>query len=236
MPAALLAWSSGKDSAWALEILRRDVQFDVVGLVTTFNEAFDRVAMHAVRRELVEAQADAAGLPLWPMSIPWPCPNGEYERRMRAVLAEALRQGITHFAFGDLYLQDIRRYRENLLLDSGIEPLFPLWCSAEETPALARRMLAAGLSAVITCVDPKQLDGGFVGRRFDASLLDDLPLGVDACGERGEFHTFCTCGPMFSGELNVELGEIVQRDGFWFADVYSPWMSSKYVYPCKPSS
>lgn len=219
MPAALLAWSSGKDSAWALEILRRDVQFDVVGLVTTFNEAFDRVAMHAVRRELVEAQADAAGLPLWPMNIPWPCPNGEYERRMRAVLAEARRQGITHFAFGDLYLQDIRRYRENLLLDSGIEPLFPLWCSAEETPTLARQMLAAGLSAVITCVDPKQLDGGFVGRRFDAALLDVLPPGVDLCGERGEFHTFCDRGPMYARELAVEVGQIVQRDGFWFADL-----------------
>lgn len=219
MAAALLAWSSGKDSAWALEILRREAQLDVVGLVTTFNEAFDRVAMHAVRRELVEAQAGAVGLPLWPMNIPWPCPNGEYERRMRAVLAEARRQGITHFAFGDLYLADIRRYRESLLLGSGIEPLFPLWCSAEETPVLARRMLAAGLSAVITCVDPNQLDGGFVGRRFDASLLDELPPGVDACGERGEFHTFCTRGPMFASELAIEVGEIVQRDGFYFVDL-----------------
>ncbi|HEX7446443.1 MAG TPA: hypothetical protein VF306_02795 [Pirellulales bacterium] len=227
MAAALLAWSSGKDSAWALEILRREAQLDVVGLVTTFNEAFDRVAMHAVRRELVEAQADAVGLPLWPMNIPWPCPNGEYERRMRAVLAEARRQGITHFAFGDLYLADIRRYRESLLLGSGIEPLFPLWCSAEETPVLAWRMLAAGLSAVITCVDPNQLDGGFVGRRFDASLLDELPPGIDACGERGEFHTFCTRGPMFARELAIEVGEIVQRDGFWFADVYSPCTSSR---------
>ncbi len=219
MPTALLAWSSGKDSAWALDVLRREAQFDVVGLATTFNEAFDRVAMHAVRRELVEAQADATGLPLWPITIPWPCPNGEYERRMRAFLAEARRQGITHFAFGDLYLEDIRRYRENLLLDSGIEPLFPLWCSADETPALARRLLAAGLSAVLTCVDPKQLDGGFVGRRFDASLLESLPPSVDPCGERGEFHTFCDRGPMFARDLAGELGEIVQRDGFWFADV-----------------
>ena len=225
--ATLLAWSSGKDSAWALEILRRETRFEVVGLVTTFNEAFDRVAMHAVRRELVEAQAAAVGLPLWRMTIPWPCPNGEYERRLLALLAEARGQGISHFAFGDLYLEDIRRYREKLLLGSGIEPLFPLWCSAEETPALARRMIAEGLSAVLTCVDPKQLDGGFVGRRFDASLLDDLPPGVDPCGERGEFHTFCTSGPMFTHKLEVEIGQTVRRDGFWFADAYNPCISSR---------
>ena len=227
MPAALLAWSSGKDSAWALEVLRRDARHEVVGLVTTFNEAFDRVAMHAVRRELVVAQAAAVGLPLWPMPIPWPCPNGEYERRMRVLLAEARRQGVTHFAFGDLYLEDIRRYREELLLESGIEPVFPLWCSADETPALARQMLAAGLSAVLTCVDPKQLDPSFVGRRFDDSLLDTLPSGVDACGERGEFHTFCDAGPIFSRALAVEVGARVERDGFWFADVLPAGHSSK---------
>lgn len=219
LPTALLAWSSGKDSAWALEVLRREGQFEIVGLVTTFNEAFDRVAMHAVRRELVEAQAAAVGLPLWPMPIPWPCPNGEYERRMRGLLAEARRQGIGHFAFGDLYLEDVRRYRETLLTGSGVEPVFPLWRSPDDTAALAREMLAAGLSAVLTCVDPKQLDRGFVGRRFDPSLLDELPLSVDRCGERGEFHTFCDRGPMFGHELAVEVGERVERDGFMFADV-----------------
>lgn len=219
MPAILLAWSSGKDSAWALEVLRREGQFEVVGLVTTFNEAFDRVAMHAVRRELAEAQAAAIGIPLWPMFIPWPCPNGEYERRMRSLLAEARRQGIAHFAFGDLYLEDVRRYRETLLQDTGIQPMFPLWCSPNDTAALALQMLAAGLGAVLTCVDAKHLDRGFAGRRFDQSLLDELPSSVDRCGERGEFHTFCDRGPMFGSELAVEVGERVERDGFVFADV-----------------
>ena len=187
----LLSWSSGKDSAWALHVLRQRPDLEVVGLLTTFNEESNRVAMHAVRRELVEAQAAAAGLPLVPVMLPYPCTNEVYERRMRAALAEAKAAGVTHMAFGDLFLEDIREYRVRLLQGTGIEPLFPIWTTAEETPALARRMLAAGLGAVLTCVDPKQLSERFVGRQYDETLLAELPAGVDPCGERGEFHTFC---------------------------------------------
>lgn len=218
-PKTLLAWSSGKDSAWALHVLRERGEVEVVGLLTTFNEAFDRVAMHAVRRELVEAQAAAAGLPLVPVMIPWPCSNAEYESRMRAAIDAARQQGVTQIAFGDLFLEDVRDYRIKLLAGSGIEPLFPIWCSPAETPALARRMIAAGLETVLTCVDPKQLDGRFVGRRFDADLLAELPAGVDPCGERGEFHTFCDRGPMYSRNLPVAVGERVTRDGFHFAEL-----------------
>ncbi|HVX64474.1 MAG TPA: hypothetical protein VHC19_27875 [Pirellulales bacterium] len=219
MPKVLLAWSSGKDSAWALHVLRSQGINDVVGLLTTFNEAFDRVAMHAVRRELVEAQAAAAGLPLWPVMIPWPCSNEEYEVRMQAAIAEAREQGITHIAFGDLFLQDVREYRIKLLAGSGVEPLFPIWCSPAETPALIRQMLSAGLETVLTCVDPKQLDPRFVGRRLDEQLLAELPPEVDPCGERGEFHTFCYRGPMFARDLPVQTGDSVSRDGFQFAEL-----------------
>jgi uncharacterized protein (TIGR00290 family) len=218
-PKALLSWSSGKDSAWTLHVLRERADLDVVGLVTTFNEAVGRVAMHAVRRELVEAQARATGLPLWPVALPWPCSNEEYERRMRELVGKAQGEGISHFAFGDLFLEDIRAYRVRQLAGSGIEPVFPLWGSPADTPRLAREMIAAGLGAVITCVDPKQLDGAFVGRSFDADLLADLPPGTDPCGERGEFHTFCYAGPMFSREIPCLVGQRVERDGFHFADV-----------------
>jgi len=218
-PRTLLAWSSGKDSAWALHVLREQGEVDVVGLLTTFNEAFDRVAMHAVRRELVESQAAAAGLPLVPVMIPWPCSNEEYERRMRAAIAAAREQGVTRIAFGDLFLEDVRDYRIKMLADSGIEPLFPIWCSPAQTPALARRMIASGLETVLTCVDPKQLDGRFVGRPFDAQFLAELPASVDPCGERGEFHTFCYRGPMFARDLSVTVGESVVRDGFHFAEL-----------------
>lgn len=216
---ALLAWSSGKDSAWALHVLRAQREFEIVGLLTTFNEAFDRVAMHAVRRELVEAQAAAAGLPLWSVPLPWPCTNDEYERRMKAALAEARRQGITHMAFGDLFLEDVRQYRVRLLEESGIEPLFPLWCSPAATPALARQMLAGGLRAVLVCVDPRQADEQLTSREFDAALLAELTATVDPCGERGEFHTFCYAGPMFQTPVSLERGELVTRDGFCFADL-----------------
>jgi uncharacterized protein (TIGR00290 family) len=219
MQRAWLAWSSGKDSAWALHVLRQQAEVEVVGLLTTFNEAFDRVAMHAVRRELVEAQAAAAGLPLHRVTIPWPCSNDVYEERMRAAIAAARELGVTHLAFGDLFLEDVREYRIRLLAGSGVEPLFPLWCSPAETPALARRMLDAGLETVLTCVDPKQLERRFVGRRLDAALLAELPAEVDPCGERGEFHTFCYRGPMFSRALPIQVGESVLRDGFCFADV-----------------
>jgi diphthamide synthase (EF-2-diphthine--ammonia ligase) len=192
---------------------------EVVGLVTTFNETVGRVAMHAVRRELVEAQASAAGLPLWPVNLPWPCTNAEYERRMGELVARAREEAITHFAFGDLFLEDIRAYRVRQLAGSGIEPVFPLWGSPADTPRLAREMIAAGLLAVVTCVDPKQLHGSFVGRAFDVEFLADLPRETDPCGERGEFHTFCHAGPMFARPIPCRVGERVERDGFHFADV-----------------
>src|SRR6516165_7845408 len=173
----MLSWSSGKDSAWALHVLRQDPDIEIVGLLTTFNEVFDRVAMHAVRRELVEAQAAAAALPLVHVLLPFPCPNEVYEQRMRAALAEAKEAGVTHMAFGDLFLEDIRAYRVRLLEGTGVEPLFPIWTTEEETPALARRMLAAGLGAVLTCVDPKELSERFVCREFDHALRAELPAG-----------------------------------------------------------
>jgi diphthamide synthase (EF-2-diphthine--ammonia ligase) len=218
-PKALLSWSSGKDSAWALHVLRQQPDIEIVGLLTTFNEVFDRVAMHAVRRELVEAQAAAAALPLVHVLLPFPCPNEVYEQRMRAALAEAKEAGVTHMAFGDLFLEDIRAYRVRLLQGTGIEPLFPIWTTEEDTLALARRMLAAGLGAVLTCVDPKQLCERFVGRQYDETLLAELPADVDPCGERGEFHTFCDRCPGFSREIQARIGDVVQRDGFWFADL-----------------
>jgi uncharacterized protein (TIGR00290 family) len=221
----LLSWSSGKDSAWTLHLLKQMPDVQVAGLLTTFNEAANRVAMHAVRRALVEAQAAATGLPLWSVSLPWPCSNEAYEERMSAVIAEASGKGITQMAFGDLFLQDVRDYRIRKLSGTGIEPMFPLWGSAADTPALARRMVAAGLRAVLTCVDPKQLPQEFVGRQFDAVLLAELPAGVDPCGERGEFHTFCFGGPMFASGIPCRVGEIVSRDGFCFADVEGAWES-----------
>jgi len=215
----LVSWSSGKDSAWMLHILQERSDIDLIGLLTTFNEAADRVAMHAVRRELVETQTDLVGLPLWAVPLPWPCSNAEYESRMAEAVGRALDDGVTHIAFGDLFLEDIRDYRIRQMDSMGIEPLFPLWCGPGETTDLAHQMIDAGLEAVITCVDPAQIDPSFVGRRFDRTLLADLPDGIDLCGERGEFHTFCFAGPHQRGELRVEVGETVRRDGFVFADV-----------------
>lgn len=215
----LLSWSSGKDSAWSLHTLRQQADLDVVGLLTTFNEVADRAAMHAVRRELVLAQAKAAGLPLWPVPLPSPCSDERYADLMTDVIARARAEGVTHMAFGDLFLEDVRDYRIRQMAGSGIEPLFPLWGSVTETPLLARRMQAAGLRAVITCVDPKQLDSSFVGREFDGSLLEALPGNADPCGENGEFHTFCYAGPMFDGDIPVSLGERIDRDGFSFIDL-----------------
>ena len=216
----ILSWSSGKDSAWALRVLRQQADLDVVGLLTTFNAAFDRVAMHAVRRELVEAQAAATGLPLIAVMLPYPCSNEVYEERMKAAIAEATSNGVTHMAFGDLFLEDIREYRARLLESTGMEPLFPIWTTPEDTPELARQMLDAGLRAVLTCVDPEQLDRRFVGRQYEEQLLSELPAGVDPCGERGEFHTFCYRCPEFASEIIVNIGDIVEREGFWFADLY----------------
>jgi uncharacterized protein (TIGR00290 family) len=215
----LLSWSSGKDSAWTLHALQQEADLEVVGLLTTFNETAGRVAMHAVRRELVEAQAQAAGLPLWAIALPWPCSNDIYEGRMAAALATALERGVTHVAYGDLFLQDIRDYRVRQLAGSGLEPLFPLWGTPADTPGLARRMLAGGLRAVLTCVDPSQLDTRFAGRQFDEALLADLPAGADPCGEKGEFHTFCYDAPVFARPLAVCVGETVLRDGFCFTDL-----------------
>jgi len=219
MTRVLLSWSSGKDCAWALYVLRLCPDIEIVGLLTTFNEAADRVAMHAVRRELVQAQADAVGVPLWPVMLPWPCSNEQYEARMHEAIERAKREHVDQIAFGDLFLEDVRAYRIKMMQGTGIEPIFPVWTTPENTPELARKMLRKGVRAVLTCVDPKQLPEKFVGRDFDESLLVDLPPGVDPCGERGEFHTFCYDGPMFRNEIPVQLGETVVRDGFAFRDV-----------------
>jgi uncharacterized protein (TIGR00290 family) len=213
----LLSWSTGKDSAWSLHVLRQRPDVEVVGLFTTVNAAFDRVAMHAVRRKLLEAQAEAAGLPLHVIEIPWPCPNEAYEAALGAFVAAQKAQGIAAMAFGDLFLEDIRAYREAKLEGSGIAPLFPLW--GRETGALAREMIAGGLQARLTCVDPKKLPARFAGRSFDAALLAELPEGVDPCGENGEFHTCVFAGPMFAHAIDVRLGAVQERDGFVFADL-----------------
>ena len=219
MRRVLLSWSSGKDSAWALHVLRQTADVEVVGLLTTFNKSADRVAMHAVRRELVDAQAAATGLELWPVFLPTPCSNADYEQLMTDAMARARAERISHVAFGDLFLEDVRDYRIRQMSGTGIEPLFPVWASATETPALARQMLASGINAVLTCVDPRQLPESFVGRQFDSQLLADLPSSVDPCGERGEFHSFCYAAPNFKSGINVEVGESVTRDGFCFADL-----------------
>jgi uncharacterized protein (TIGR00290 family) len=213
----LLSWSSGKDSAWALHLLRRQAQYEIAGLVTTFNKAFDRVAMHSTRRALVEMQAKAAGLPLFAIPLPWPCSNQEYEEIMNVFCAQAVAQGVTAMAFGDLFLEDIRAYRERQLQGTGLEPLFPVW--QIPTDRLAREMIESGLRAKLVCVDPKKLSPEFAGRDFDRQLLADLPAGVDPCGEYGEFHSFVYGGPMFDREIPVVAGECVERDGFWFCDV-----------------
>lgn len=216
-PRAWLCWSSGKDSAWTLHVLRTRGDVEVAGLLTTLNRDAGRVAMHAVREELLDAQAEAAGLPLVKIFLPHPCSNAAYEEAMLGAIAGARSDGITHMAFGDLFLEDVRRYRERMLAGTGLQPLFPLW--GEPTGPLAARMIAAGLRAHLTCVDPKQLSPAFAGRTFDEWLLEDLPAGVDPCGERGEFHTFAHAGPMFSEPVPVVSGEIVTRDGFVFADL-----------------
>jgi uncharacterized protein (TIGR00290 family) len=213
----LVSWSSGKDSAWMLHKLKQDHAGEIGGLLTTMNEEFDRVAMHAVRRTLLEAQAHAAGVPLRTIPLPWPCSNEDYEARMRTAVSEAVEEGFTHVAFGDLFLEDVRRYREDKLAGTGLVPLFPLW--GTPTPQLAEEMIDGGLRAVLTCVNPKQLDRSFAGRQFDRQLLLDLPAGVDPCGERGEFHSFAYGGPMYSTPVAAAAGNVVDRDGFVFADV-----------------
>lgn len=212
----MLSWSSGKDSAWALQLLQSDPDVELAGLFTTINREFDRVAMHGVRRSLVDAQAASTGLPLFTIPIPYPCPNEIYEAAMAAFVQEAKRCDVTHFAFGDLFLEDIRRYREEKLAGTEVEPLFPLW--GLPTRALAQEMMAHGLRAYITCVDPKQAPREWAGRLYDGAFVDAMPEGIDPCGERGEFHTFACDGPMFRHPVGVVVGEIVERDGFVFAD------------------
>ncbi len=212
-----LSWSSGKDSAWTLHQLRQQGNYQVTGLFTTLNQVFDRVAIHAVRRSLLKKQARAAGLPLRLISLPWPCSNAQYEGIMEETWLAAVDSRATVIAFGDLFLNDIREYRVKQLKDTGLEPIFPLWNLP--TSALAEEMIDSGVRAKLTCVDPKQLDGGFAGRDYDLSLLAELPPGVDPCGENGEFHSFAYQGPMFHHPLEVRVREIVKRDGFVFADL-----------------
>jgi uncharacterized protein (TIGR00290 family) len=216
---ALLSWSGGKDCAWALERLHGS-DIEVAGLLTTVNEATGRVAMHAVRSELIEEQARSIGLPLWSVPLPWPCPNARYEQIMSDVCRRAVSQGIEITAFGDLFLEDIRAYRERMLSATGLQPLFPLW--GLPTAGLAREMIAGGLRAVVACVDRKVLDPSFAGREFDARLLDDLPSTADPCGENGEFHSFVYDGPMFRRPVAVEVGAVREENGFAFADLLCP--------------
>ena len=213
----LLSWSSGKDSAWALHTLRQDPQIELAGLFCTVNQAFNRVAMHGVRVELLQRQADRLGLPLQIIDIPYPCSNEQYAQVMSEFVTQARAAGVTHFAFGDLFLEDVRCYREERLQGTGISPIFPLWGS--DTRELSQTMVTAGLRSVLTCVDPKQLSKDFAGRIFDATLLRDLPADVDPCGENGEFHSFAFDGPMFAQAVDFTLGETVARDGFVFTDL-----------------
>jgi uncharacterized protein (TIGR00290 family) len=213
----LLSWSSGKDSAWALHVLNQTHPGSVGALLTTVNEAADRVAMHAVRRGVLEAQASAAGLPLRIVPIPHPCPNEVYEARMREAIAAAVADGFTHAAFGDLFLEDVRRYREERLAGSGLTPLFPVW--GIPTRELAAQMIDAGLRARIACVDTRVLDAAFVGREWNRALLEALPAGIDPCGENGEFHTCVYAGPMFSHALTLDPGERVTREPFVWCDL-----------------
>jgi uncharacterized protein (TIGR00290 family) len=216
-PKALISWSSGKDSAFSLHEIRRAGEFEVVGALTTVTEAFARVSIHGVRQEILLAQLAAAGLPPHIVPIPYPCPNEIYEARMGEEVARAVREGISHIIFGDLFLADIRAYREQKLKDTGITPVFPLW--DRPTGALAQAMIESGLEAYIATVDLKKLPAEFAGRKFDSELLDDLPDGVDPCGENGEFHTCVVAGPIFSGRLPVVPGECVERDGYAYCDL-----------------
>jgi uncharacterized protein (TIGR00290 family) len=217
MKRVLVSWSSGKDCAWALHILRQRPDIEIVGLLTTINSAFDRVAMHGTRTAILEAQASAANLPLWKVPLPWPCSNEDYERRMAEVCLRATADGIDAIAFGDLFLRDVRAYREKQLQNTGIEPLFPLWDIP--TPDLAHSMIAGGLRAKLVCIDSRQLDPTFAGRDFNEALLRDLPSTVDPCGENGEFHSCVYDGPMFSSPIDLVAGETVDRDGFIYADL-----------------
>jgi uncharacterized protein (TIGR00290 family) len=212
-----MSWSSGKDSAMALHAVRTQNDLDVTALLVTMNAEADRIAMHAVRRELLAAQAARLDLPVHVVDIPSPCPNDVYEAAMTGALAVARDAGVERMVFGDLFLEDVRDYRETRLADTGITPVFPLW--GRPTDRLARDMLGAGVRAVLTCIDPTVLDPELAGRAFDEALLAELPPGVDPCGERGEFHTFVWDGPGFRAPIDIEVGDVVERDGFVFCDV-----------------
>ena len=221
-PKAMIAWSSGKDSAWALHEVRRDGAYDVVAALTTITDSFKRVSMHGVRQELLTAQLEAAGLPMILVPIPYPCPNEVYEARMAVALANANAAGVRQVIFGDLFLQDVRAYREQKMAGTGITPVFPLW--RRPTAALAREMIDAGVETYLVCVDLKQLSKDFAGRRFDRALLSELPASADPCGENGEFHSCVVAGPMFERRIKIRVGETVERDGFAYAD----------LVPCAP--
>jgi uncharacterized protein (TIGR00290 family) len=216
-PKAIVSWSSGKDSAMALQREAASGKFEIACLLTTVSDSFHRVSMHGVREELLERQADSLGIQLHKIMIPYPCPNAVYEQRMREALEVWKAKGVTHVIFGDLFLEDIRRYREEKLALLDLTPVFPLW--GRDTSGLAREMIRAGFRAILSCVDLRKLDLSFAGRQFDSSLLGDLPEEVDPCGENGEFHTFVYDGPMFKKPIQVEVGERVSRDGFEFADI-----------------
>lgn len=218
-PKAWMAWSSGKDSAWALHVARQLGEVDVVGLLTTVTDVYSRVSMHGVREELLIAQAEATDLPLYRVRIPAPCPNEVYESEMRTALETAARDGVAHIVFGDLFLEDIRAYRERQLARIGMTGVFPLW--KHDTAALAREMIDGGLKAHLVCIDPTRMPRRLAGRAFDDALLAELPDGIDPCGENGEFHTFASDGPMFAQPVAVEVGETVEREGFVFADLVS---------------
>ncbi len=215
-PRAWLSWSSGKDSAYALATARRTGAADVVGLLTTVSEAYDRVSMHGVRESLLDAQAASVGLPLLKVRLPVPCPNAAYEQAIGRALDRAEGDGVRAVVFGDLFLEEIRAYRVERLATRGFEAIFPLW--GRPTDALAREMVASGLRARLCCLDPRSMPKRFAGRAFDAGLLNELPAGVDPCGERGEFHTFVTDAPGFTHPVEVVVGETVERDGFVFTD------------------
>ena len=211
-----MSWSSGKDSAWALHVLRGE-GYDVAALLTSMNEAAGRVSMHGVREDILRAQAGAAGLPLMTVPLPWPCTNDIYEARFGAAVTRAVADGFTHVAFGDLFLEDVRAYREDRLAGSGLTPLFPLW--GVPTERLAREMIDGGLRARVATLDPRVMPRDVIGAEFDARLLARLPDGVDPCAERGEFHTCVTAGPMFARPIEVVTGEIVEREGFVYGDL-----------------
>ncbi len=214
---ALMSWSSGKDSAWALHKLQQNPEIDLVGLFCTVNKEFDRVAMHGVRVELLQKQAKSIGLPLEIIEIPYPCSNELYEEIMALFVEKAKKANIEHFAFGDLFLEDVRNYREEKLNGTGITPIFPIW--GIPTDKLSKEMIGSGLRAVITCIDPKQIPKELIGREYNESFLNDIPDGVDPCGEKGEFHSFVFDGPMFKKHMEISVGNVVQRDGFVFVDV-----------------